>query len=936
MPLSWNEIKHRAISFGNEWKDETREASERQSFWNDFFNVFGLKRRNVASFEEPVKKLSGSWGAIDIFWAGKLLGEHKSAGQDLDKAHAQAMGYIRGLQDTGRGKEIPRFIMVSDFRRIALHDLEPEPGAAASFVFPVTEFHKHVHHFAFILGLRQSKLDPEDPANIEAAELMAELHDALLAGGYEGHDLRVFLVRILFCLFADDTGIFPQDSFKLYLTDRTHADGSDLGSKLARLFRILNNPEDKRQANLEEELRAFPYVNGQLFAESLDFADFNTSMRDALLRAANFHWERISPAVFGSLFQGVMDSKERRQIGAHYTSEADIMKLIRSLFLDDLRAQFDRLRTLKIGRIDKLRDLQKHLASLRFFDPACGCGNFLVITYRELRRLELEILREIHGTQTEFTLDTVNQLSLIDVDQMYGIEIVEFPARIAEVALWLADHQANQELSIAFSQLYIRIPLKRSPHIHVDDALELDWQSVLPSNECSFVLGNPPFIGKHLMNDEQNAAMERLGHDLKGIGVLDFVAGWYIKSCRYIQGTKIRVAFVSTNSITQGEQPSVLWPRLFEQGIKIHFGHRTFVWESEARGKAHVHCVIIGFAAFDIETKRLFDYDRDRRNPSIESVPNISPYLVSGNDWALPSSRKPICAVPPIIYGSKPVDGGGLIVEETDRLAFEEANPGALKYVRPLMCADEYLYNIPRWCLWLQSLAPEDVRQNPGLKARLDQVREFRAKSPKLATRKKADYPSLFAEIRQPEREYILVPLHTSENRRYVPFGYFTSDHIVHNSCSCIPNATPFHFGVLSSALHMAWMNQVCGRIKSDYRYSNTLVYNNFPWPEAANEAQRATVEKAAQTVLDARAQFPDSTLADLYDPTTMPPVLAKAHADLDRAVDRCYRKEPFPHDRARVEHLFALYENLVAPLAISAKTIRQRVLGKTRGNLNT
>lgn len=508
MPLAWNEIKQRAIAFGNEWKSETREASERQSFWNDFFHVFGLKRRQVASFEEPVKKLSGNWGAIDIFWPGKLLGEHKSAGQDLDKAHAQAMGYIRGLQDTGRSKEIPRFIAVSDFQRIALHDLEPEPGAAASFIFPVTEFHKHVHHFAFILGLRQSKLDPEDPANIEAAELMADLHDALLAGGYEGHDLRVFLVRILFCLFADDTGIFPQDSFKLYLTDRTAADGSDLGSKLARLFRVLNTPEDKRQANLEEELRAFPYVNGQLFAESLDFADFNTAMREALLEAAAFHWERISPAVFGSLFQGVMDKKERRQIGAHYTSEADILKLIRSLFLDDLRATFDHLRGLKIGRNDKLRGLQKHLGSLRFFDPACGCGNFLVITYRELRRLELEILKEIHGTQTEFTLDTVNQLSLIDVDQMYGIEIEEFPARIAEVALWLADHQANLELSTAFSQFYLRIPLRKSPHIHVGNALRLDWKQVLPPEQCSFILGNPPFVGKKEQNPAQKVDMD--------------------------------------------------------------------------------------------------------------------------------------------------------------------------------------------------------------------------------------------------------------------------------------------------------------------------------------------------------------------------------------------------------------------------------------------
>lgn len=937
MPLSWNEIKHRAIKFGNDWKTETREAAERQTFWNEFFDIFGIKRRTVASFEEPVKKLSGSWGAIDIFWPGKLLGEHKSAGQDLDKAHAQGMGYIRGLHDTGRGKEIPRYLMVSDFQKIALHDLE---GEGESVSFPITDLHKHIRHFAFIAGYKQHKLDPEDPANIEAAELMAELHDALHEGGYTGHDLRVFLVRTLFCLFADDTGIFPPDSFKLYLTDRTAEDGSDLGTKLDRLFRILNTQEDKRQAGLEEDLRQFPYVNGQLFEEKLEFADFTTAMRAALLKAAQFRWERISPAVFGSLFQGVMDAKDRRQVGAHYTSEANILKLIRSLFLDDMRAEFEHLRGLKIGKADKLRDLQKRLASLRFMDPACGCGNFLVITYRELRRLELDILKELHGQQSEFGLDEVNKLSLIDVDQMYGIEIEEFPGRIAEVALWLTDHQANVELSQAFSQFYLRIPLRKSPHIHVANALRKDWKEVLPPEQCSYILGNPPFVGKKEQDEQQKADLDAVWGDVKGTGVLDFVTCWHRLASEYIQNTRIKVAFVSTNSITQGEQVSILWSHLLSRyHLKIHFAHRTFPWESEARGKAHVHCVIIGFAAFDTGTKYLFDYENDPANPSKTEVANISPYLAAGSDIVATKRMTPLSDVPAMIFGTKLVDDGHLVLSTEERNDLTRQFPHVAKFIRPFTGGEEFLNGTERWCLWLNDAKPQDIRGCPPLMERVEQVKHFRLASKKAPTVALAATPSLFGEIRQPSTEYLLFPKVSSERRRYVPLGFLPPEVVANGSSLVVPGASIYHFGVLSSAMHISWMKSVCGRMKSDFQYSATIVYNNYPWPEAVSEAQKAAVEKAAQAVLDAREVYlnprlddvmkgdpaPQCTLADLYDPTTMPPALAKAHADLDRAVDRCYRKEPFPNDRARVEHLFALYEKLTAPLVVAPKEKRQK-----------
>ena len=913
MPLSWNEIKHRAIKFGNDWKTETREAAERQTFWNEFFDIFGIKRRTVASFEEPVKKLSGNWGAIDIFWPGKLLGEHKSAGQDLDKAHAQGMGYIRGLQDTGRGKEIPRYLVVSDFQKIALHDLE---GKGESISFPVTDLHKHIRHFAFIAGYKQHKLDPEDPANIEAAELMAELHDALHDGGYTGHDLRVFLVRTLFCLFADDTGIFPPDSFKLYLTDRTAEDGSDLGPKLDRLFRILNTPEDKRQAALEEDLRQFPYVNGQLFEEKLEFADFTTAMRAALLKAAQFRWERISPAVFGSLFQGVMDAKDRRQVGAHYTSEANILKLIRSLFLDDMRAEFDHLRGLKIGKADKLRDLQKCLAALRFMDPACGCGNFLVITYRELRRLELDILKELHGQQSEFGLDEVNKLSLIDVDQMYGIEIEEFPGRIAEVALWLTDHQANIELSQAFSQFYLRIPLRKSPHIHVANALQKDWKEVLPPEQCSYVLGNPPFVGGKYQSAEQRADMDLVMDGIENAGLLDFVSAWYVKAARYIQGTKIVAAFVSTNSITQGEQAGTLWNPLFQRfAIKLHFAHRTFSWQSEARGKAHVHCIIVGFACFDTDKKLITDYE-DLENPTTISVSNISPYLVEGPDKAIINRSVPLCPVPKIGIGNKPIDGGHYLFIPEERAAFLKDEPQAEPYFLRWFGAEEYINGIERWCLWLGDCSPDQLRKMPLSMKRVEAVRQTRLASKSPPTQKLAMTPTRFHVENMPKGNFLVIPEVSSERRHYIPIGFMTpNDGLCSNKVRLFPDATPYHFGILTSTMHMAWMRLVTGRLKSDYQYSVNLVYNNYPWPEAVSEAQKAAVEKAAQAVLDARAKFPNSTLADLYDPTTMPPALAKAHADLDRSVDRCYRKDPFPNDRARVEHLFSLYEKLTAPL---------------------
>jgi hypothetical protein len=937
--LFWNEIRHRAIGFSRENRDKTSEESDKQSFWNDFFHIFGIKRSAVASFEEPVKKLSGNLGKIDLFWPGKLLVEHKSAGQDLDKAHAQGMAYIRGLIDSGRQNEVPRWLIVSDFKRIALHDLEPEQDPdlplfkrqPPSIVFPLEDLHKHIRRFAFIPGYKQHKLDPEDPANIEAAELMAKLHDALLAGGFSGHDLRVLLVRLLFCLFADDTGIFNQKDFHLFIENRTATDGSDTGTKLARLFDVLNTPEDQRQSNLDEDLAAFPYINGDLFAERIAFADFNAQMRGQLLKACAFKWERISPAVFGSLFQGVMDPTERRQIGAHYTAEKNILKLIRPLFLDELRAEFDAAKADKsTRRTARLEALHERIAKLRFLDPACGCGNFLVITYRELRALELEILLELHRnelseTQHEFSFD-VTKLSKVDVDQMHGIEIEEFPAKIAEVALWLADHQANIALSETFGQLFRRIPLRKSPPIVCANALRTDWKTVLPPEQCSYILGNPPFIGSKLLTPDQKADTQAVfGNQYSG--VIDFVGCWYRLCVNYCAtNPAIRCALVSTNSITQGEQVAALWPTLFSGGLVIHFAHRTFQWESEARGKAHVHCVIIGFGLGDVTVKAIYDYPTLKSDPQTSIVSRINCYLVDGPNVVIPPRTKPLFAPCPMANGSIPADGGNLILSRDEKDELLRDYPQAAPFVREYLGAEGVINGESRWCLWLANCPPEVMRSIPPIVERVQAVRDFRKESTKAATRAKASIASLFTENRQPTRgEYLAFPRTSSETRRYIPIAYLSYEIIAANDIQMVPDATIYQFGILTSAIHMAWMATVTGRLESRFRYSNKVVYNNYPWPMDATDTQRHKVEECASEVLAAREQFPGSTLADLYDPVSMPPRLAKAHEALDRAVDRCYRKEPFATDRQRVEYLFALYEQLNAPLALEKKERKGR-----------
>ncbi len=923
MPLSLNEIRARALAFSCEWAEVTSERAEAQSFWNEFFNVFGVNRRRVAVFEQKAQRFTGSThGRIDVFWPGVMLAEHKSEGRDLDAAYAQATDYFAGLKDA----ELPRFVLVSDFRRFRLHDLET--GERSDFT--LDELHRQIGRFGFISGYQTRAYQEEDPVNVQAAERMGKLHDALKDAGYHGHALELLLVRLLFCLFADDTGIFPRQSFHDLIVQRTSEDGADLGMWIGRIFQVLDTAPEKRQTTLDEQLAELPWVNGKLFEEILPLADFNAQMRTLLLDASTLDWSRISPAIFGSMFQSVMDDKARRNLGAHYTSEKNILKLIGPLFLDGLKAELD-----KAGNDErKLAQLHRRLAALTFLDPACGCGNFLVIAYRELRALELEILRRQFATQRS-VLAHVQDHVLVDVDQFYGIEIEEFPAQIAQVAMWLMDHQMNLRVSEQFGENVVRLPLKKSAAIVHGNALRMDWNDVVPAERLSFILGNPPFIGSKLMTASQREDLLAIAGPLKGAGVLDFVSAWYLKAARYIDGHPVRAAFVSTNSITQGEQVGILWGEMLARGMRIFFAHRTFRWNNEARGVAAVHCVIVGFAGSDVSPKRLFDYQEIAGEPHEMPAGNINAYLVDAADVLLPNLSKPICNVPEIGIGNKPIDGGNYLFTTEERDAFIAIEPASAAWFRRWLGSDEFINGWERWCLWLGDCPPSVLRAMPEVMKRVEAVRNVRKASPSAPTQKLADTPTRFHVENIPDDNYLVIPEVSSERRTFIPIGFMTPDTLCSNLVKIVPNATLFHFGIVTSAMHMAWVRTVCGRLKSDYRYSAGIVYNNFPWPEPLDDKHRAAIEAAAQAVLDARAQFPDATLADLYDPLTMPPALVKAHAALDKAVDAAYlaaekaagRKPPrLTTDAERVAFLFERYQQLTSLLPEpSAKPARAR-----------
>ncbi len=944
--LNQEEIKNNAIAFAKEWAKETNENAEAKTFWDEFFNVFGIPRRRVATFEKPVKKLDGKQGFIDLLWKGVILVEHKSKGKNLDKAFSQAKDYFEGLKDY----ELPKYILVSDFEHFRLYDLEN--NLTHEFLLP--EFYKNIHLFDFLLGYQKRIYLENDPINIQAVEILGKLHDRLKEIGYGGKDLEIYLVRLLFCLFAEDTSIFQKDIFREYIDYHTKENGKDLGGHLHIIFDTLNTPYEKRYKVLDETLNIFPYVNGNLFATLTRPAVFDKGMREMLLQASALDWSLISPAIFGSMFQSVMNPEERRNAGAHYTSEKNILKVIETLFLEDLYEEFQSIQ--KNNTL--LIQFHTKIASLKFLDPACGCGNFLVIAYRELRELELKVMQEIYKKELKENKSiNISEILKVNVDQFYGIEYDEFPSKIAQVALWLTDHQMNIKASKIFGQYYVRLPLKKSARILHQNALTFDWKNILidewkeqnplpptptisyysrkkgrlkkdtasldifeqkeeikqniPVINFDYIMGNPPFIGKQLQTETQKQEISKVFFELKqNVGVLDYVCAWYLKAAQLIQHTPTKVAFVSTNSIAQGEQAGILWSALFQEyKIKIHFAHQTFQWKNEGKDNAAVYCVIIGFANFDTPKKYIFEYKEVKVQENRIKVKNINPYLVEGNDIFINKQRKSICDAPAISFGSMPNDGGHFLLTNEEKNDLLTKEPEAKLYIKPLVSAREFLNNEKRWCIWLKNIAPQDLKKLKIITQKVKEVQKHRETSTRETTQKLAQFPTEFAENRQPETSYLLIPATTSENRKYIPMAFFSEEYILNNTCLSIADATLYHFGILTSLMHMVWVKRVCGRLKSDFRYSNEIVYNNFPFPEKTDKIQVKKVEDAAQKVLDARNLYKNSSLADMYDLVLMPVELVKAHQNLDKIVDSCYYSKGFENDEQRLSFLFNLYE---------------------------
>ena len=901
MPLTWDEIQANAVAFSKKWQAAKSEEAEAQGFLIDFLRVFGVDEpMQVGDFEYKVPLTGGKMGYIDYVWKGKIAIEMKTRGKSLDIAYSQLQNYMQHLPP----EDIPDLWLVCDFENMQLR----RRSTSEIWNFKKKDLRKHIKKFADIAGYTTERtFDNKEEVNVKAAEKMAKLHDALKAHGYEGHDLEVYLVRLLFCMFADDTGIFSQHNFLRYIED-SKQDGSDLAHRITDLFEVLNTSYEirDRQQLLSEELKNFKYINGSLFKERLAPVKFDEKMRKTLIECIKFDWSQISPAIFGAMFQGVMDKDKRREMGAHYTSEENILKLINPLFLDELWAEFDRVKTSPVA----LDQFHEKLTRLKFLDPACGCGNFLIITYRELRLLELEVLK-MKASSNQLMLD-VSAMFKVNVEQFYGIELEHFACQVAQVGMWLIDHQMNLRVSEQFGQYYARLPLTQSATVVHGNALRLDWEdiidkkTILTGGGIVYVLGNPPFVGHQYRSDQQKEDMQIVYQDSKKFGKLDFVCCWYKKAVDYMSDTMIKAAFVSTNSIVQGESVATMWEPIFEQGFEITFAHTSFLWSNEAKGKAAVYCIIAGFArAGIVRTKRIYGQE------AVVETENINGYLLPGPNVFIQSRGKPLTpGIPEMSKGSQPTDGGNLILSIEERSELLAQYPQAEKWVKQYVGADDFINSRLRYCLWLKGVAPSEYRNVKPIMGRLEKVAEMRRASPTASVRRDADTPMLFTQIRQPDTHYLAVPEVSSERRRYIPIGYLDTNVIASNKLYIIPDATLYKFGVLTSNVHMAWMRVVGGRLKSDYSYS-PAVYNNFPWPTATGE-QKASIETLAQAVLGARDNYPESSLADLYDPLTMPPDLLKAHQQLDKAVMRLYGFPVKDFTEADcVARLMGLYEGM-------------------------
>ncbi len=907
-PLDWRDIRESAARFSIKYKNASKEASLKQPFWIDFMAIFGVNATEAGVFEYHVTAMGDRWGEIDYFWPGKVVIEHKSRGKDLDAAMDQAMRYVRWLIDHNLDHPadaipLPRYVIVSDFKRIRIKDL-PEN---TDDTIQLEELADNVERFGFLAGYVNKRIEGQHPVNVKAAATMGELYDMLKAAGYPQEYLDAYLIRLVFILFAEDAEIFDKNYVTEYLKMRTGEDGTHFGDEIDSIFDVLSTPTDRRMSNLPDSLASFPYVNGHLFSDRIPKATFDRKMRECFFKASELDWKCISPAIFGSLFQCIMDPAKRRELGAHYTSEENILKVIDPLFMDSLRAEFQTVKKNKKA----LQTFWNKIQNIRILDPACGCGNFLIVSYRELRLLEMDVIEaigETAGFNTKKNTTKGSQFilteSALSVKNFYGIEIGRFPALIANTAMLLMDHLMDLEARSRFGHSDDIIPIKETASIVCGNSLRTDWGKIVDPKYLTYIVGNPPFVGSKLMDASQKEEITAL-IKVKG-GTLDYVTGWYVKAANMMdRNPQIRTAFVSTNSITQGEQVEPLWKSIFERGFRINFAHRTFKWSNEARGVAAVHVVIIGFSRQEVPCT--IYYLDSEGNPVSKKVGRINAYLLEGPDVYLPNRTKPLCDVPRMETGCQPIDDRNYLFTPEQKDEFIRNEPRSEQFFFRYLGSSEFINDIPRFCLYLSNCPPDTLRTMPRVLQRVDAVRTFRLKSKRKDTLGCADTPSRFYLDNVPKSRFILIPETSSEARQYIPMGFMSPDVICSNAVRMVPDATIYHFGILTSSMHMAWMRYVCGRMKSDYRYSAGIVYNNYPWP-SPSPAQIDRISQAAQGVLDARAAHPGQTFASLYDPLTMPPDLLKAHKKLDREVEKAYRSEPFADDADRMAFLFALY----------------------------
>ncbi|MBE5908814.1 MAG: class I SAM-dependent DNA methyltransferase [Lachnospiraceae bacterium] len=896
------EKREAARQFHNKWVGKGKEDEDDRSYWIDFLqDVMGIDHvTDRIEFQKKVVGPDGNTKRIDAYIPEThVLIEQKSLNIDLSKPqpghnnmtpYEQAKMYDNSLPVSEKAK----WIILSNFAEIWVYDMDtrvPEPAK-----FTLDDIPSKYSLFDFLINQDQTKISQEMEISVKAGEFVGLIYDALLKQYINPENeeslksLNMLCVRLVFCLYAEDAHIFGENGH-MFHDYMEQFETKDMRKALIELFKILDTPEDKRDPYDTSDLSKFPYVNGGLFAdENIEIPNFTEEIRNILLAKASegFDWSMISPTIFGAVFESTLNPETRRSGGMHYTSIENIHKVIDPLFLDDLKAELDEIKSIQVlkTRNAKLKTYQNKLASLTWLDPACGSGNFLTETYISIRRLENDVISTLKGGQISFATDIESSPIKVGINQFYGIEINDFAVTVAKTALWIAESQMLKETEDIILMHIDFLPLKTNAFIIEGNALRIDWENVLPASQLNYIMGNPPFLGYSMQNESQKKDILEIYVDEKGktyktAGKIDYVSGWYFKAAKYIYGTGIKAAFVSTNSITQGEQVASVWKPLYDRfNVNIIFAYKTFIWDSEASQKAHVHCVIVGFSSKKVENPKLYEGN------AYEKVQNISPYLVSAPNIFIESRNKPLCSVLPMSTGNRPADGGNLIIEEDEYDEFIKKEPKAVKYIKKLTGAVEYINNKKRYCLWLVGADPSEIRAMPEVMSRIEKCKNDRLNG--AADRQKlAATPTIFRETKNPE-SYIIVPRVSSQNRRYIPIGFLDSETIPTDSATIIEGAREYEFGVLTSNVHMAWMRTVAGRLKSDYRYSKDIVYNNFPWPSPTEE-QKAKIEQTAQGILDARALYPNSSLADLYDPLTMPPELQKAHIANDKAVMQAY-----------------------------------------------